>query len=33
MAGRLEETSLLMMGLGRYGVQHFNFSLGVTVLS
>ena len=33
MAGRLEEAGLLMMGLSKYGVKHFNFSLGVNVLS
>lgn len=32
MAGRLEEAGLLMMGLGRHGVKHYNFSLGVTIL-
>jgi hypothetical protein len=29
MARRLEETALLMMGLGRHGVGNFDFSLGV----
>ncbi|HEY4023247.1 MAG TPA: NAD(P)-binding domain-containing protein [Pseudonocardiaceae bacterium] len=33
MAGQLEETGLLMMGLGQYGVKHFNFSLSVNILS
>jgi 8-hydroxy-5-deazaflavin:NADPH oxidoreductase len=32
MARRLEETGLLMMGLGRHGVKHYNFSLGVNIL-
>ncbi|MEV6641447.1 NAD(P)-binding domain-containing protein [Amycolatopsis sp. NPDC051371] len=32
MARRLEEAGLLMMGLGRHGVQHYDFSLGVTIL-
>ncbi|PRY46453.1 NADPH-dependent F420 reductase [Umezawaea tangerina] len=29
MAGRLEDTALVMMGLGRHGLGHFAFSLGV----
>jgi 8-hydroxy-5-deazaflavin:NADPH oxidoreductase len=32
MARMLEGTGLLMMGLGRHGVRHYNFSLGVDIL-
>ncbi len=31
MASRLEQTGLLTMGLGRYGVQHYNFALGIDI--
>ncbi len=33
MAHWLEGAGLLMMGLGRYGVKHYNFSLGVNIPS
>ena len=32
MAHWLEGAGLLMMGLARHGVGHFNFSLGVNLL-
>jgi len=31
MARRLEETGLLMMGLGRHGVKNHDFALGVVL--